>query len=183
MVHLLLIHGLNGSDQSTTGKTLKRVFGSAVHTPNMPNNPVDWYGFLLGYIEDNFKDELLVLLGNSTGGLFASWIAHARNLPLVLINPVIDARDLRRFVGVNRKFSTGEEWFFSDADVDLLRQYEMPKPTLPALVFLGEYDEVLDPQKTAARYEKRGRIVLNGNSHQYRLSESDLKMVQDFCNA
>ncbi|MEN8141114.1 MAG: YqiA/YcfP family alpha/beta fold hydrolase [Thermodesulfobacteriota bacterium] len=181
---ILLIHGLNGSgDHSTTGRTLKKAFGARVHTPNLPTNPAHWYDFLQGYLAENFRaSEALILVGNSTGGLLAACLAQERGFPLVLINPVVEARDLSQFIGPNQKFASGEEWFFSKEDVESLGQYEVGRPTMPALLFLGQNDEILDHSKAAALYSHHdAKVVSNDNSHQYRLSDSDLAILKIFC--
>ncbi len=181
MTNLLLIHGLNGSgDHSSTGKTLREIFGNVIHTPNMPNNPIDWHNFLLDYIARNFVDKPLILIGNSTGGLFATHLAHEQNQGLILINPVTEATDLLPFIGLNKKFASGEEWLLTEDNVASLCQYAMATPTLPALVFLGRNDEVLDSQKTEKRYRQNSQVIVNDNAHQYRLSTSDIIILHKF---
>ncbi|MEN8190670.1 MAG: YqiA/YcfP family alpha/beta fold hydrolase [Thermodesulfobacteriota bacterium] len=182
MQNILLIHGLNGSgEHSSTGKTLKNFFGAGVYTPNLPNNPAAWYDFLDGYIGDHFALQPFVLLGNSTGGLLAASLAAEHQWPLVLINPVVEALDLAEFTGWNTKFASGDKWFFAREDVELLRQFDVIEAGVPTLIFLGKNDEVLDYRKAVHIFDKTAQMVINDNSHQYRLSQSDLETLQTFC--
>ena len=171
----LYIHGLNGSSDSLVARQLKKVLKNDILVLDMPNNPVLWYD----YITKHITPDIEVIIGNSTGGLFANYIAQRFHINTVLINPVTDTSDFMKFVGVNKNRSTGKEWDFSKEDVESLYKYEIHKLTSPTLIFLGKNDEVIDYTKTLDRFNCYSDIRVTNNSHLYHLTADDINEIKN----
>lgn len=172
---MIYIHGLNSSSKCENAIILKKRYGADCHAPNLPNNPVLWGRYLNSYLS-GLSNTDVVLIGSSTGGLFANYFANKYGLNVVLINPVVDHKDFVGCIGINKNYHTSEEWILTKEDVDSLEMYEVDKSNVPTYVLLGTNDEVLDYRKAESKLTN-AKIIKKETDHRYRLEESDLKVI------
>jgi len=161
---ILYINGFKESPQlSSTYKYLKE---------NLPNDeviPCNWYydnGIDIEKIKKCIKENKPdIIVASSTGVL----IADSFDIPKILINPVVDRKDL--------------ENIYSEKDFSNL-------PNKPEhygnirIVILGKNDELLDYKKALNEY-KNDKIVLVDDGHRLENKEiilKEIKELKDFLN-
>lgn len=164
MEKVLYIHGLNGSPDNSVGRQLHELFGEIMIAPQFPENPATWGKIIEQIIYHNPVD--ILIIGNSTGGLFASYFGNKCGFPVVLLNPLIDADDLIKF-GV------------SSEDREKLKSFEMKGNNTPMLVILGEHDDVLDSNKSKLLYANKASIMICDQGHQIILTEPMLDAIKN----
>ena len=102
----------------------------------------------------------------STGALFAEYLAKKYNGSIILINPVVDARQLRQFVGHNKIFKTGKEYEVTEADIASFPQNNPGQ--LARTIFIEINDTVLDHSMTVEKYKDKCDIVkFSGYNHRF----------------
>ncbi len=171
----IYIHGLNGSSESFIAKQLKEVIPEII-TPNMPNNPTEWINYILSMFT---SDEMVTIIGNSTGGLFANYVGDTYGINTVLINPVIDADDLSRFIGENINGLTGQRWILTPTDIKSLKMFEIEKTETPTIIFLGRDDAILNPIKTINKFSNCCEIIITNQDHFYKLSSDEISRIKE----
>lgn len=142
---IFYVHGFNSSKESSTGKMLAEQSGRPV--------------VRLGYdCSKPFKENLEklsleawkdmdgfdVIVGTSLGGFYACEMAKELQTCAVVFNPAMKPKSqLKKFLGENINFATGEKWMFTD---DILNSYpeELKAPRgLPVKAYASRNDEVL----------------------------------------
>ena len=102
------------------------------------------------------KPELII--ASSTGGLFVT----DYDIPVVLINPVVDRKDLERL--------------FPDKDFSDYPLKPTKKSPYIALI-LGEKDEILDYKKTLEFFNDAEIIILKNEGHRLKNIEPLIKLL------
>jgi len=178
MNKIIYIHGLNSSPKTNTVKVLRDTFGDIIHVPNLPNNPAEWGDYLDEYIQSFKDEEMITIVGSSTGGYFADYFADKYGYNKVLINPLVDADDLSQFVGENTNFYTDEKWVLSLEDIKRMKGFVINnRKIVPTYLFLGIDDDILDYRKAERVFEDISVITKRNNGHIYRLSKKDLDTI------
>ena len=126
----------------------------------------------------------LVFVASSTGALFAEYLANKYNGQLVLINPVTDPEQIRKFIGVNKNHKTGEEYNFTETDFNSFKKAGAKfNKDIPRLVMFEKDDPVIDHNLTLAKY--KGNAVVesfDGDSHVFSFWDEALPKIKDFYN-
>jgi hypothetical protein len=178
MNKIIYIHGLNSSTEADNAKVLKKKFGDLVYTPNLPNNPANWEEYLNDYFIQFKDEEMITIIGSSTGGFFADYFADKYGYNKVLINPLVDVDDLKVFVGENTNFHTGEKWTLTIEDIQKMKEFVINKrKVVPTYLFLGVNDDVLDYRKAEKIFDGHAEIVKKDNGHIYKITDDDLDII------
>jgi len=170
---VIYLHGFASSGNSSKSDWLRQQFaGSGIDfiSPDLPNKPRDAALFLDDYLA-GFASEPVCLIGTSLGGFFSAFYAGRHQWPAVLINPLADMQDLiGSAMGENVNYATGESFIVDRADADqLIRMSEsMQFSEAPALLLLDKGDELLDYNKTLARFGEHAIVhMFEGGSHRF----------------
>lgn len=126
------------------------------------------------------KDSWLLFVGSSTGALYAEYLAD-KYYPeffsrALLINPITNPEQLRKFLGENKNYKTGEKFEFTQAQLEAFKVSEYDNERL---VLIDKGDEVLPYQIAAGHFPKDDVILFEGGSHRFEhLSESKEQISQ-----
>lgn len=165
---LLHIHGFNSSPASATLRALRRAF------PHAEGLAYPSWGFFQDNLAllrrqavERSRERPFLLTGSSLGGFYASQLAALLGCNCALFNPVVDpAVSLRRFLGPNTNFHTGQTWDFTPA---MLQSYAMFPDTRPLplrrLVVLGRKDTLLNPAEAYAYWRHCAEILETDDDH------------------
>lgn len=97
------------------------------------------------------------LIGTSLGGFWARCLGNRHGIPHILINPAIHpSRTLRRHIGPNVNYQTGQTHEWTAADTTSYREYEPEvhrASDVPALVILALDDPICDARASRALFE------------------------------
>ncbi len=177
----LYIHGFASTGNAFKGKVLGNYFGrEKVISPTLPVNPADAMAILEQIVADNSSEEL-ILVGSSLGGFYSIYLSQKYDLKAVLINPVIDWTVMKHVIGVNKNWQTGEEFEFTAAECELLKQFQVEQPNCDNyLVLLQKDDELLDYRKTVDFMPIAQRVVKSGGGHHYNDFAEDMETLGTF---
>lgn len=163
---LLYIHGFASSGAAKKAQNLRAAFGEdRVLAPSLPVDPLAAWDLLVGLAAsvENPADNLL-LVGTSQGGYYADLLSRRFRCRALLINPLIKPERLRKYVGTQTNFNTGQTFEYTARHVEdtvALRPRvfaEYPEEQFP-VVLVADDDELLDPEEMAGFYLARGCTV------------------------
>ncbi len=188
MPTLVYIHGFLSSPQSAkaqiTQEWLRRQRPSwRFECPALSSHPAQARQALDDLL-DQLPDRPIYLLGSSLGGFWATYLAEARALPAVLINPAVSPQ--RRFtalVGQSLKnYHTGETCILTPADLDELAACDTTSLSNPNLYWLlvQTGDETLDYRHAVAKYAACRQTLEEGGSHAFDGYENWLPEIAEF---
>lgn len=125
-----------------------------------------------------------LLIGSSLGGYYATWFTEHYGVPSALVNPAVSPCDHlhSEFLGRQRNHYTGEEYEFTKAHVDALRNYDSPRIRDPHkyLLLVQTGDEVLDYRLAVERYRGCEQDVFTGGNHSYDNFADKLPRIMQF---
>jgi uncharacterized protein len=121
------------------------------------------------------------VVGTSLGGFWARVLNIQCNVPALCINPAIaPSVQLRRHVGIQTNFSTGEVYEFTEK---ALQQYAVLE-SLPSGAVAAPYgsaifqgDEVIDVARTCAELQLRGASTTLLPGGQHRISKNEIPLL------
>ncbi len=112
-----------------------------------------------------------LLIGSSLGGYYATWLAERFRLKAALVNPAVSPCDHlhAEFLGPQRNYYSGEDYEFTTAHVESLRQFDVKVIAEPQryLLLVQTGDEVLDYRLAVKRYAGCEQIVQQGGNHSF----------------
>jgi hypothetical protein len=179
---ILYIHGFNSAGYGDKINHLKEAFDPenivAPTLPYQPNKAMKLLEFLTDLVKD--KDKLYIF-GTSLGGFYALYLADKFKIKAVLINPSIDPyKSLQKQVGPQKNFKTGEEYYFSQENLESLKNFYV-KDLLSlknlVYVYLDEEDELLDSKKTAKYFDGFHVMMYPGGNHRFTHMK---ELIEDF---
>ncbi|MDP2229176.1 MAG: YqiA/YcfP family alpha/beta fold hydrolase [Moraxellaceae bacterium] len=185
MTHLIYIHGFNSSPQSLKAQQLLAFVQACrpdirVQVPALPMNPEA----ALALLESCVQACPLApgLIGSSMGGFFANVLAARHGLRAVLVNPAVHPHQLlRRHLGVNHNYHTGEASELRAAHVDFLQRTEVaPGHRDRIRVLLETGDETLDYRDAERFYTGCHVEIAQGGSHAFEGFQAALPSIVDF---
>lgn len=163
---LLYIHGFASSGMATKAQLLQRVFTTYhIHSPTLSPHPEHAIRQLDAIVQQSRERSVkLVMIGSSLGGFYADYYNRMSGIPCLLINPLVDADDMRVFIGEHVNFSTGETFDFTMEDFQTLKRLkDQKRATLAthvrAYVLIATDDEVLDATKSIHYFQESHRRV------------------------
>lgn len=190
--HLLYLHGFRSSPSSFKAVRVRQWL--AEHAPNvhwwcpqLPPSPAA----ALALVQRGtaaWPCETSAVLGSSLGGLYATCVANTRGWACGLMNPaVFAARDLGRYVGVQRAHhDPSESFFFHERYADELRLIETRAAGLrhPQRCFalIAKGDGVLSWREMAARCAGAHIRLIDGSDHALSDFDVHLPHLMNFLN-
>ena len=182
---MINLHGFNSAGNNNTRDQLSRYFDgvSLVISPSYSVHNFDrGMSELVAVIEAaaaNEPGEPLMLVGSSTGALFAETLAKRYRAKVVVINPVTDPGILRGALGQNKNYRTGVEYAFTEQDLASYAEAEIDWQR-PRLVLVEKDDQVIDHETTRRYYEDHSRYLeYPGDSHRFTFWEEGLEAIRD----
>ena len=171
--HLLYLHGFRSSPQSTKAERLAEwlvtTYPDVVWAcPALEASPTSAMAQIAHLVAD-WPPTTSVVMGSSLGGLYASFIAHARGWPSVVINPAVTP-----WLHGDRLVGTYPMWHdptqtmtFSQDDLAALQDLALAACDVPTntLAIVAKGDEVLDWREMAQHYEAADLRLLEGGDH------------------
>lgn len=137
---ILYLHGLESKAGGPKVEYLKMI-GHKVVAPDMDYENSEQFSRLAVYIADQ-KGDFDLIIGSSMGGYFAYELGRHFDIPVLLLNPALHSRSIEPHV----------ERLHEDIAAD-------------PLVFLGvgEYDNVINYEKTLDILDEEARCFFRGN--------------------
>ena len=186
---ILYFHGFASSSKSDKVEILKKFFSNEITkakiiAPDLSNNFSETISQIEKLIEKYSKFEI-GLMGSSLGGYYASYFATKLKAKAVLINPAIyPLEGFEIYLGKNKNFSTGEEFYITDEDIKYLRtiSYKEYKNQRNTLILLESNDEVLSYKKTCSYYYGSYFDITFGGDHSYTSLSKKLNKIKNFLN-
>lgn len=174
------IHGFNSGPGSRSGAALERMLGvPVIKAHNDYSLPFpDCIARIEQFLSRVAGEESLCVMGTSLGGFYALQLRRPQIEKIVVWNPVVfPALQLAQFTGENMRFTDGEKWFFSRqallsyasaADPRVWRNFSAaditgPQPT--RRIFIGDQDEVLDPEVCESFWAGHASIQIISSRH------------------
>ena len=173
---IIYAHGFASAGSSFKGNLIRKSFPSfKVLTPDLDHDPRAAIRQLEELVQ---KEKHAVMAGSSLGGFYAGYFNVRYDIPVLLVNPLVDARDLAQFLGENRNCCTGERFVLTEEDVDFLEELQRKKmrgyPDAPACVLLARDDEVLDYHKAVSYFQGENQFVVECVSGGHRFENEEL---------
>ncbi len=188
---LIYIHGFASDGNAQKGKAIRNAFQNdqtvTVITPSFSPHPEEALKQLEDLvIEYNTQFQRLILIGSSLGGFYADYFKIIKNVPVLLINPLVAPEDIEKFIGINTNLKTGEEFNFTNDDfAKLLEKREIKNKThdsvAPRYILLAENDELLDYRKTLDHYSNTSTQIrrYTDGGHRFENNEALILAIQD----
>jgi predicted esterase YcpF (UPF0227 family) len=165
---MLFIHGLGSCGWGEKSLLLRQHFGiERVIAPNLPFDPAAAIAFLRALIT---RYPVRCLAGSSLGGFFATVLNTERQLPAVLINPVVRPHELlQHHLGPQIRWCDERPFEVDHGYLDTLQRLHRDAPAADEryLVLLQQGDEVLDYRQAAAYYANKDVINRPGGNHRF----------------
>lgn len=126
----------------------------------------------------------VVFMGSSMGGFSSEYLAMKTGSKAIMINPAIDPSELLPyFIGVSENYETGQpyHWQRHHCQQYLPYQQELASSSRPLnrTVLLDMADELLDAEKTRAKYQAIANVVtFDGGSHSFEHMQQALPVVE-----
>ena len=146
-LNIIYIHGFASAGNGDKASALRDYYKGTdtnIIAPTLPVDPREAMKMLYGILLDIPGGEAVVMMGTSLGGLYALAINADCGVPALVINPLLDASSMMKFVGVNKNYATGEDFEFTKDYVDALiaLEQDISDPVSKNVsVFLSRDDE------------------------------------------
>lgn len=174
---IVYVHGFASAGSSSKGTLLKKSFPSfKVITPDLSSDPKA----AIKQLEEIVQGEKNVaMVGSSLGGFYADYFNVRYDVPTVLVNPLVDAKDLGQFLGKNKNYYTGEEFVLTEKDIAFLEEIQeqkerRPYSEAPECVLLAMDDEVLDYHRALRYFQSENQTVVQFASGGHRFDNEEL---------
>lgn len=186
---VLYLHGFNSSPASRKAQQFKLFCEThasvRVLVPALPPHPADALSLLRDLM---LRERPVLLVGSSLGGFYATVLCEEErrngqqeaqqeaqykesSVRAALVNPAVAPCEHlgEEFLGPQRNLYTGEEWEFTQADVEALRSMTPARIHDPQryLLLVQTGDEVLDYRLAVAFYRGCTQVVKTGGSHAF----------------
>ena len=190
MQAVVYVHGFQGSPRSAKARQLGKALARERNTVAYRVPALGFEPRAAMRAVENTLDELAaagcaapVLVGSSMGGFYASCLAERRALRAVLVNPAVRPFELfRHRLGPVENPWTGERHVLCEADLDALREYDVPRLSRPAdcLLMLQTGDETLDWRQAWQKYVDCPVVKLIGGNHAFEHFEDTFPLLYRF---
>ena len=184
---IVYLHGFNSSPASSKARQLGEYMASLgrfddYFCPLLANSP----GEAIAQIERALlarPTETVTLVGSSLGGFYATYLAEKYGWKAVLVNPAVHVhRLLRKVLGPQTNWYTGERWVLTEAHLAELEALDLAQISQPSryLLLLQTADEVLDYRDAVSYYAGAQQCVEAGGDHGFSGFERYLSTILDF---
>ena len=177
---IIYLHGFNSSKESETVKTLEKIYGEKLISisydyinPDIAHNQIE------KLIKDTWEeDKNIILIGSSLGGFWANYFLQTLHLKALLINPSIKPSEtIKKYLGINKNFSTGKEFTLKESDFEKYKNYELPlNQSSFRIILLGDKDTVIDPYNSAVYFHNCKVVWSLGMEH--RITNKQTPLIQ-----
>lgn len=196
---IIYLHGFNSASLDLNGKLLTNKEkllvmqdfcsekGIVFLTPNVDyrdfQNLVEDMLFEWNQFLDQGYD--VIFMGSSMGGFGSEYLAMKTGSKAIMINPAIcPSALLPQFIGVTENFETGQPYQWDSTHCQQYRQYEQElaanSQPLDRTVLLDMADELLDAEKTRAKYQAIANVVtFDGGSHGFEHIKPALPIIEN----
>lgn len=188
-IEIIYIHGFASSGNASKATLIKNTFSELhrVNSPTLSHHPEKALVRLNEIVHEVWQREAKILMiGSSLGGFYADYFNLKCGIPCVLINPLVDVNDLRPLIGNNKNLSTGETFFFSEADFNNLKKIQEEKlgmkySSSKEIVLIANDDELLDPAKTKKYFAHPNQLIKisPGGGHRFENTEELIGSIGD----
>lgn len=171
---VLYLHGFNSSPDSLKARQFKEFCHSNaagnVIMPALPYDPAKAIAMLQALLEQADQN-IVLIVGSSLGGFYATWLSEKYGIKAVLINPAVAPCERlgESFLGWHKNYYSGEEYEFTHEYAEVLRSLTITHISQPDnfLVFLQTGDKVLDYRLAVELYAGSQQHVQQGGSHAF----------------
>jgi len=183
---IIYLHGFGGDSKSLKAPILRAELDVDVYTPSYPSNDIDAAMQIVSDLIEKHQDkhETIMLMGTSMGGFIAQYLGRKYGTKVVMINPALQAsKTLKRYIGQNAKFNSGERFTLTAENVKAFKKYEMSEPrhNFGSLLLLDEGDKVIDYRHAYNMYKGHAtRILYKGGSHRFDHFEESLPAIKEY---
>lgn len=181
------LHGFNSSGNNNTFAQLKNFFEPNIKVIS-PTYTV--HNFKKGFSEltkivseaiESEPPEKLLLIGSSTGAVFAEMLAKKFNGKVVLINPITNPETLKHHIGENTNFRTGEKYEFTLENLETFNTVKHDLKNISRLILVEKNETVINHDKTKKFYKGYGRYIeYDGDSHRFTFFGEALPEIREF---
>ena len=184
--HIIYFHGFNSSPESKTCCALRNHFGNEkVVAPFYDYiNPDNAYKYLESVVHSDRYAHDVYLVGTSLGAFWANYFSEKYRLECILINPSLRAADsLKKYLGMNTNFYTGEKMELTIQDIEAYNKYPMiDNINIPKTILLGGKDEVVSPAYARAFFKNHAVINDDSEGHEIKDKSKIIKLVESAIN-
>lgn len=176
MPFLIYVHGFNSSEKSFKSQQVKQrmeALGLGEHfaCPRLPWQPAKAIAELSDFIEQRLAEgHEVALVGSSLGGFYATFLGERFQLPVVLVNPAVEApKLLRHYLGPQHNPYTDEHYVLAERHMGELEAIDIAAPeTSRTWLMVQEQDEVLDYRAALRRYPTPAKLTHEqGGDHSF----------------
>lgn len=171
---VIYLHGFASAGKGPKIDALREEFGAKnVIAPDLPMDPLAVIADVSDLIVDAIYEsngDYPILVGTSLGGFYARYFSQSFGAKCVLINPSYEpAESLRKKLGVNKNYSTGEEFEVLPEHLSTLADMELflerhCKGSFVTLLQAADDDVVdADAASKVIKYHKRSLIAKGGH--------------------
>jgi len=156
----IYLHGLNSSSKSKTALNIADSFNNLIVPDFNEKNVFETIEQIYKIISNINTNQKVFIIGSSLGGFFANYFGSLNELPVILINPLVDPDDMNQFVEIDE---------FTPESIEQLKLF-LPDDTSRGgmLVLLDKDDEIFDYTKAVEKYSNMGMIeCFDGGSHRF----------------
>lgn len=183
---VIYLHGFNSSPASLKARLF--VDYCKLHhiesvVPTLSHDPALAMQTAMTCINEQATQPVL-LIGSSLGGYYATWLTEKFGIKSALVNPAVSPCDRlnTKFIGHQRNYYSGEEYEFTLAHAESLRQFDVKRISNPRryLLLVQTGDEVLDYRLAVERYAGCEQEVQQGGSHSFDNFDELLPRIMQF---
>ncbi|MFD2112311.1 YqiA/YcfP family alpha/beta fold hydrolase [Thiorhodococcus fuscus] len=186
---LVYLHGLNSSSRSVKAGLLREHLApfEVLAVDYAPHRPDEAIARLSRFFED-LQPQRPAVIGSSMGGFYGQYLA--RQFPfshLFMINPALTPWTfVGERIGETQTTANGEQYVFTPALAERLRQYAIESPCdgTPTTLFLDRGDEVIDYRIAERLYADCGRLLIwDGGDHAFQHMDPAMEILRDHLNS
>jgi len=175
MKHIIYIHGFASVGESPKITKMRDQFTNAtVHAPTLSFGPCDSVNYLSTLIEDLASKpdtEQIILIGTSLGGLYGAYLSTSYDIPVFLINPLLDPEYSNIKTGEYRNYATGKNITVTKehiVELDMIAKKAETVDMTNVYAFLACDDDIINPNIALERLaHARGLFTYRDGGHRF----------------
>jgi len=184
---ILYIHGFNSSPLSHKARAFsawsEQYDEVQVLVPELSFDPSVAITQLQTLIEENL-DTMVLLVGSSLGGYYATYLSEKYGIKAVLVNPAVSPHKTlgEEFLGPQKNYYSGKEYILTMEHVNYLATLDVNSLQSPANYFLlvQTGDEVLDYRLAVTKFQGARQEIQQNGSHSFDNFEAVIPAMFEF---
>lgn len=184
-ITILYIHGFASVGNSYKGNLLFEEFKNyKVLSPTFsPDTKI-----AVKQIEDIInKNKNIIMVGTSLGGFYSDYFHTVKDIPAVIINPLVEPLGVERYVGENVNYYTNDKFDFTRESFNYLLELKEKKESSinyrknneNLTVLLAKDDDLLDYRLSMEEYNKESIKLYPKGGHRFNNSSAILEAVDN----